>query len=128
MSDDSTPTFTRRQFTSTTALAALSAAIVPSRVLGGQDAPGNKLNIATVEDPIGALHSLEINRNHTQSLTEQEIAGRRVPMGHHLPIFPHAGLFAPAVSQPIQLIGFPLFDTTLAAEFFYQLVQVGAIL
>ena len=48
MSDDSTPTVSRRQFTSTAALAALSAAIVPSRVLGGQDAPSNKLNIAAI--------------------------------------------------------------------------------
>ena len=34
MSDDSTRTVSRRQFTSTAAMAALSAAIVPSRVLG----------------------------------------------------------------------------------------------
>jgi len=37
----------RRQFASTSALAALSAAIVPSRVLGAQ-APSNKLNIAAI--------------------------------------------------------------------------------
>ena len=48
MSDDSTPTVTRRQFTSTAAMAALSAAIVPSKVLGGQDAPSNKLNLAAI--------------------------------------------------------------------------------
>src|SRR3954470_12094325 len=47
MTDDSRRTVTRRQFTSTAALAALSAAIVPSRVLGGQ-APSNKLNIAAI--------------------------------------------------------------------------------
>ncbi len=47
MSDDSTPTVTRRQFASTAALAALSAAIVPSRVLG-QNAPSNTLNIAAI--------------------------------------------------------------------------------
>ena len=47
MSDDSTRTLSRRQFTSTAAMAALSAAIVPSRVLG-QDAPSNKLNLAAI--------------------------------------------------------------------------------
>ena len=47
MSDDSTRTVSRRQFTSTAAMAALSAAIVPSRVLG-QDAPSNKLNLAAI--------------------------------------------------------------------------------
>jgi predicted dehydrogenase len=47
MNDDSRRTQTRRQFTSTTALAALSAAVVPSRVLGAQG-PGNKLNIAAI--------------------------------------------------------------------------------
>ena len=47
MSDDSTQTISRRQFTSTAAMAALSAAIVPSRVLG-QDAPSNKLNLAAI--------------------------------------------------------------------------------
>ena len=47
MSDDSTQTISRRQFTSTAAMAALSAAIVPSRVLG-QEAPSNKLNLAAI--------------------------------------------------------------------------------
>src|SRR3954471_24280313 len=47
MSDDSTHNISRRQFTSTAAMAALSAAIVPSRVLG-QGAPGNKLNLAAI--------------------------------------------------------------------------------
>jgi predicted dehydrogenase len=37
----------RRKFAATTAMAALSAAIVPSRVLGAQ-APSNKLNIAAI--------------------------------------------------------------------------------
>ena len=47
MTDDSNRTVSRRQFASTTAMAALSAAIVPSRVLGAQ-APSNKLNIAAI--------------------------------------------------------------------------------
>jgi predicted dehydrogenase len=47
MADDVTKTVSRREFASTSALAALSAAIVPSRVLGA-DAPSNKLNIAAV--------------------------------------------------------------------------------
>ena len=47
MRDDSTRPVSRRQFTSTAAMAALSAAIVPSRVVG-QDAPRNKLNLAAI--------------------------------------------------------------------------------
>jgi predicted dehydrogenase len=47
MNDDSRRTQTRRQFTSTTALAALSAAVVPRRGLGAQ-APGDRLNIAAI--------------------------------------------------------------------------------
>jgi predicted dehydrogenase len=47
MTDDSNRTVSRRRFVSTTALAAVSAAIVPSRVLGAQ-APSNKLNIAAI--------------------------------------------------------------------------------
>ena len=47
MSDDSNRPITRRQFASTAAMAALSAAIVPSRVFGAQ-APSNKLNIAAI--------------------------------------------------------------------------------
>ena len=47
MSDDSTRMISRRQFAATTALGALSAAIVPSRVLRAQ-APSNKLNIAGI--------------------------------------------------------------------------------
>ena len=47
MTDDSTRSMSRRRFASTTALAALSAAIVPSRVLGAQ-APSNRLNIAAI--------------------------------------------------------------------------------
>jgi predicted dehydrogenase len=47
MSDDSNRTISRRQFAATTALGALSAAIVPSRVLGAQ-APSNRLNIAGI--------------------------------------------------------------------------------
>jgi hypothetical protein len=47
MNDDSTRTLSRRQFASRSALAALSAAIAPHRVLGA-DAPSNKLNIAGV--------------------------------------------------------------------------------
>jgi predicted dehydrogenase len=47
MSDNSRRTVSRRQFASTSALAALSAAVVPRRVLGAQ-APGNRLNIAAI--------------------------------------------------------------------------------
>jgi len=47
MTDNPRQTVSRRRFASTSALAALSAAIVPSRVLGAE-APGNKLNIAAV--------------------------------------------------------------------------------
>ena len=47
MTHHSNRTISRRQFAATTALAALSAAIVPSRVLGAQ-APSNKLNIAAI--------------------------------------------------------------------------------
>ena len=47
MSDDPRPTVSRRQFATTSALAALSAAVVPRRVLGAQ-APGNRLNIAAI--------------------------------------------------------------------------------
>jgi predicted dehydrogenase len=47
VSNNAIPPVTRRQFTSTAALAALSAAIVPSRVFG-QDAPSNKLNLACI--------------------------------------------------------------------------------
>jgi predicted dehydrogenase len=47
MTDDSNRTVTRRQFAATTGLAALSAAIVPSRVFGAQ-APSNTLNIAAI--------------------------------------------------------------------------------
>jgi predicted dehydrogenase len=46
MTDD-LKTVSRRQFTSASALAALSAAIVPRRVLGAE-APSNKLNIAAI--------------------------------------------------------------------------------
>ncbi len=47
MTDDSNRTLSRRQFAARTAMAALSAAIVPGRVLGGQ-APSHKLNIAGI--------------------------------------------------------------------------------
>jgi hypothetical protein len=47
MADHQKSTVSRRQFASTSALAALSTAIVPSRVLGA-DAPSNKLNIAGI--------------------------------------------------------------------------------
>jgi predicted dehydrogenase len=47
MSDNSRPTVSRRQFASTSALAALSAAVVPRRALGAQ-APGSRLNIAAI--------------------------------------------------------------------------------
>ena len=47
MTDDPKDTISRRQFTTTSALAAVSAAIVPSHVLGA-DAPSNKLNIAGI--------------------------------------------------------------------------------
>jgi len=47
MADDSNRTLSRRQFASASALAALSATIVPSRVLGA-DGPSNKLRIAAV--------------------------------------------------------------------------------
>jgi predicted dehydrogenase len=47
MSDAPKPTLTRRQFTSTAALAAVSAAIAPRHVFAGQS-PASKLNIAAV--------------------------------------------------------------------------------
>jgi predicted dehydrogenase len=47
MSDDRRALLTRREFATTSALAALSTTIVPSHVLG-QDAPSNKLAIAAI--------------------------------------------------------------------------------
>ena len=47
MNDDSRATQTRRHFASTTAMAALSATVVPRRLFGA-DAPSNKLNIAAI--------------------------------------------------------------------------------
>jgi len=47
MTRDRKTTLTRRQFASSCALAGLSAAILPGRVLG-EDAPGNKLNLAAI--------------------------------------------------------------------------------
>ena len=47
MSDRTNRTLTRREFASTAAMAALSAAIAPRRVFGRQ-APGGKLNIAAI--------------------------------------------------------------------------------
>jgi predicted dehydrogenase len=47
MSDESSPGISRRKFATTTAMAALSAAIAPKGVLGAQ-APGHKLNIAAI--------------------------------------------------------------------------------
>lgn len=47
MSDEPSRRISRRKFATTTAMAALSAAIAPRRVLGMQ-APGNKLNIAAI--------------------------------------------------------------------------------
>ena len=47
MSDRTNRTLTRREFASTAAVAALSAAIAPRRVFGRQ-APGGKLNIAAI--------------------------------------------------------------------------------
>jgi predicted dehydrogenase len=47
MSDESSRNISRRKFATTTAMAALSAAIAPRRVQGVQ-APGNKLNIAAI--------------------------------------------------------------------------------
>jgi predicted dehydrogenase len=47
MSDHSTRTISRREFTSTAALATLSAAILPGRVLG-QDASSRRLNLAAI--------------------------------------------------------------------------------
>lgn len=47
MSDESNRSISRRKFATTAAMAALSAAIVPSRVLGAQ-APSEKLSIAAI--------------------------------------------------------------------------------
>jgi predicted dehydrogenase len=47
MRDTVSRTITRRQFTQSAALGAISAAILPDRALGGQ-APSNKLNIAAI--------------------------------------------------------------------------------
>ena len=47
MSHDPTRTLSRRKFASTSALAALSATVVPRRLFGAQ-APANKLNIAAI--------------------------------------------------------------------------------
>ena len=47
MSDRTNRTLTRREFASTAAVAALSAAIAPRRVFGRQ-ARGEKLNIAAI--------------------------------------------------------------------------------
>ena len=47
MTESSNRTFTRREFASTAAMAALSTVLAPRRVLGAQ-APANKLNIAAV--------------------------------------------------------------------------------
>ena len=66
MKEETTPTLTRRQFTSTAALAAVSAAIVPSSVFGAQ-APSNKLNIAAIG--IGGMGASNLKACEGEGLT-----------------------------------------------------------
>ena len=69
MTDDSNRALSRRQFAARAAMAALSAAIVPSRALGAQ-APSNKLNIAAIG--IGGMGAANLKacagREHRRAL------------------------------------------------------------
>jgi predicted dehydrogenase len=65
MSDESPRTLTRRQFTATTALGALSASIVPSTVFGAQ-APSRKLNIAAIG--VGGMGAANLKACETENI------------------------------------------------------------
>jgi predicted dehydrogenase len=65
MSDESPRTLTRRQFTTTTALGALSASIVPSSVFGAQ-APSTKLNIAAIG--VGGMGAANLKACETENI------------------------------------------------------------
>ena len=65
MTDDSNRTISRRQFATRAAMAALSAAIVPSRVLGTQ-APSTTLNIAAIG--IGGMGGANLKACETENI------------------------------------------------------------
>ena len=65
MTNDSNRALSRRQFAARAAMAALSAAIVPSRAIGAQ-APGNKLNIAAVG--IGGMGGANLKACETENI------------------------------------------------------------
>ena len=65
MTDDSNRTLSRRQFAARAAMAALSAAIVPSRVLGAQ-APSKRLNIAAIG--IGGMGGANLKACETENI------------------------------------------------------------
>lgn len=53
---------------------------------------------ADVEDTVGALHALQVDGNHVETVSKKEIAGGGIAVHQHLAIFPHAPLFTPAVA------------------------------
>jgi len=65
MTDDLNRTLSRRQFAARAAMAALSAAIVPSRVLGAQ-APSKTLNIAAIG--IGGMGGANLKACSTENI------------------------------------------------------------
>ena len=54
---------------------------------------------AHVKHPVSALHPLQVDSRHVQTIAEQEVGWRRIAMQPDLPVLPHLRPITPAVTQ-----------------------------
>ena len=80
-----------------------------------------------IKDAISPLHSFQVNPNDAQPMSKEEVGGSCVTVNEYLLVFPHTGLFAPAVTQPGELLDLIPVNELFFGELAHEAVEVGAI-
>ena len=81
-----------------------------------------------IKHTIRPLHPFQVDPDDTQPLLKEEVRGGGVTVNEDLLVFPHPGLFAPAVTQPGELLDLVPRNELLFGELSHEAVEVGTIL
>src|SRR5450755_83016 len=80
-----------------------------------------------IKHTIRPLHPFQVDPDDAQPLLKEEVRGSGVTVNENLLIFPHPWLFAPALTQPGELLDLVPGNELPFGELAHEAVEVGAI-
>ena len=80
-----------------------------------------------VEDPVSPLHPLQVDGDHPEAITEEDIGGSHVAVDEDLIVLPHKSLLPPPVLKPVELLCLIPSDMSPVFQLIHDPVEVGAV-